>query len=407
MHYGDARFAKDFKAKGAVQEFMTLQFGGSGDDGIRDIQKLSTGELVVLVYTFSTTFAGIDASSYTDGSTYPAWGILKINPKLPPSNFIVGSYWLKGDAKTMGSIARCRIYVDANDYILYSWGEYVTAPFNDWKIYGVRSSDMTLQLTSDTAITVSTYAWYGAYITFSHYAGNTYVWYTAGGAYSYVQKLNSTLQQTASSTYISGVYPINSYTDANGTYCLFNDMTFHQAALADLSPITSTDLSAKLGASWPVIAGNGSTSIYFSDTKTGDNNMLVTAAGVGGWSDYEKSIDSGKAIRNTGLVVDSDGKLLSVGYSNNTGAVGTQDLEMQEINPATGTIVTDNWVTYRDATRCGQSGKTFQAPCPPLRIGANKYVLGIKTDGNFNGFSNLGSYDCALIKVDSTGKILG
>lgn len=159
-----------------------LQFGGARNDYAYDSVLTSSGDIVISISTFSTSFLGLDLTSYTDGSTYCAFGLLLLNGT---SLELKSSYWLSGNGKSVsltpgGYTFRILIH---NDIVYFAYGSSGSSS-NDWHIYGVNTSDMTLSLTSNVAIDCG----YDGAIAYDLYDGNIYVgsYYAANNTTKYI-----------------------------------------------------------------------------------------------------------------------------------------------------------------------------------------------------------------------------
>lgn len=395
-----------------TSEFFTTQFGGTGEDALYDVKVLASGDYILFGRTKSTTFCGINISAYTDGSYY-AWFFLKVSPNFYPTGIVIkASYFLKGDTKQCGFTTGKypAIEIDASDNIFYTWGTLAAGNQTDWKIYGIRASDMTLLYTSDTAVTVNNTGTV-SYIVHKLYGGNWYVNYYDGTNYK-IQLLSSSLVQSSNTTILASEGPVDVFINSNGVFCL---TALGKVVKSTTVPAytTNVDLTALFDESGCEVMTGSSSDIYVASIKAGDNNLLVTAikqsdlTAKAGWTDYEKSIDAGKIIRYRGMIYDVDGRLFISGLTNNTGATGTYDVGLIEINPSTGASISDNWIRYSSGTTISQVGKVFSALKPIIKIATGRYILLGQTDGNLTGFSNLGNYDGIIVKIDSTGKILG
>lgn len=396
-----------------TSEFFTAQFGGTAEDALYDVKVLASGDYVLFGRTKSTTFCGIDISAYTDGSYY-AWFFLKVSSNFYPTGIVIkASYFLKGDTKQCGYSAGgkfANIEIDADDNVFYLWGSLAAGNQPDWKIYGIRTSDMTLVYTANTAITVNCTGTF-SYAIHKRYNNNWYVCFY-NGVNCYIQLLSSTLNQISNSSIFAGEIPADMFINANGVFIYTAGLRLIKATTAPAysANVLMTGTFQSSGAD--VIAGSG-TDIYIAGVMVGDNDLVVAAvkqsdlSAKAGWANYQRAIAVGKIVRMRGIVYDSDGRLFLAGFTSDTGAVGIYDCLFVEVSPTTGASISDNWIRDFSGTTIGQAGKTCLVLKPIIKIATGRYMLLGQTDGNLTGFSNLGGSDAMIVKIDATGKILG
>lgn len=411
VHYGWAKFAKDFKARGAyipTTEAYTLQFGGTGDDIITDIKTLSDGSIVCAITTKSTTFLGMDLSSYTDGSYY-AYGVMKIDKNLPPTGFLLASYWCSGaSSNNFGHYPNLgKIAVDGSDNIYFIYGTAASA-----KCYKLNSS-LALTATADTA--------FAAYErrSYIHVIGS-YVFcvYTNASTKIEIQKNNvSDLTQVSKTELTADALW---YITSSGLACPGTRMG--QRAPGKTSYIIHSDTPAfyavntisgfdnyESGASTYDSSYNYILSLRESNTKLYYNAYNEDMTGYKPGFSGDKIIDNsgGYATYLPNITRDEASDKLFITVATNKGAVGAYyDMAMYDIDPSSGAATTQ-FITYNDGSRVGNASYSYLLTTAAHKYDTLKYLVAGYTNGNLNGFSNSGAVDCIIMKVDATGKILG
>lgn len=396
--------------------YYFLQFGSTaGTDGIMDTKVLSTGQIICMVYTNSaTTFAGIDVSTYTNSGANYAYGFVKIDPNLPPSGFVLGSYWINVSGKSLGGgyYSTPKMEIDGSDNIYFCIGT-ATTPALDVKCYGIRTSDMTLTKTADTALTACYNSHYSCKVVGSY----VYVCYSnsADSYFLHCQKLNiADLTQVSQGRMTSFSNYYYAAITGDGTTLYTGAQNLDDIVKLDATPayVTRTTL-ADLSNSQAKYLFNETSNIYVSGINTSGtvNRAWVYAlkkdlsAFKTGWVGAFKATDpdAGGVVGHPTVLVDEVSGRLCLLWPTSKAATGALDLSWYEINPANGAEISEQWVRYNDGATIGQATKSFYTYCPPVRYDTDKYFVGGRTTGTLTGFT---SGQCFLLKVDNTGKIL-
>lgn len=404
-------------------EYKFLQFGGTGDDIIDDIKTLSDGTIICSIRTKSTSFLGLDLSAYTDGS-YHAFGLLKIDPNLPPTGFLLGYYFVNGNGKSFGGGNNGpKIRISTDDYIYYVMGTSSSACV-DARAYGVRASDMTLQKTANKRLaedwTVAVYYnWHheivGDYL-YVYYGNN----YTLVGKGGYIQKLRLSDLEQISDTYIyNPVYMIAQWIETDGTYLYGAPSSNGSPVKTNLTPsylIESPYTNFTAGYPQNLVC-DGSYQYHVGINVYGTTKRVwvycINAAmdayrwGGGYWSAVEP--DAGGAVGTPCVWLDTVSDHLGLVWPTSKNVVDAAiELSWYRIRRSDKATLQTGWVTYNSGTRIGsgQTGKSFYCSSKPHRYDTEKYYLSGHTNGNLTGFVNAGGYDCIIMKVDNTGKIL-
>lgn len=422
MHYGWSKFEKDFKAKGAGRNIYYTQFGGASTDEIHDVKVLSTGEIIAFGRTKSTTFCGMDISAYTNG-TYYAWFMLKIDKefyKKSGYSWLLGSYFITGNGKgcnTNGYSSRpANIEIDASDNIFYCYGSITAYTWppptnNDWKIYGVRSSDMTLQYTADTAITVCSnddgVAQPYIYAQHKRYGTDWFVIYNDGyGGYLKCQKLDSSLAQTYDTQIVSALgsarWPLNAIVCSSGIFVYCENKSVVKASLLaayDSAWVTGTAIEAQNG-----MCFDGTYVYLFPKYVDATKVFAIRQSDLALIVDTAIGPAAGKANLLMGASFDSDGRLWVSGYTND-GAIGTNDPKIYEIDPSDGSVISSKLLSYKSGVSIGtESVNTLNYVGPVDMLDGNKvWAIRLATGAKLNGYAALGDQDCGIFVTDENG----
>ena len=402
------------KKRATIPACSYLQFGGSGANFLTDLHVLSNGNLLAVVRTNSTTFADIDISSYTDGTSY-AYGVLEIDVTLPATGFIKKSYWIKcdgGQRICAGSTsAYGQVAVDSSDNVYFLWG-VPADPTSTMYLKRLRASDLTLTHTSAT--TVATYYDYAGIIT-----DGTYVYvgrFNAVSYLGYICKFNCAdvtfvQQSTGYNHWPMSLAQIGSYLYSWDLLCGF---LLKWAKVSTMPVYGSVDLNAIFN---QVAGGDGlcasSTDLYISGLKKTDGNDIVVAARQSidaltakvGYTNFGKVIAAGNSSNFRGINYDADGKLTLCGFTTDS-AVGVADIHLIEINPATGAQIADNVLKYSNGDVVAVAGKLTRSYSPACRLAPNRYAIGGWGDMELKGQTAKGSYDCFVVIADLTANIL-
>lgn len=386
-------------------EYKFLQFGGTGDDIITDIKTLSDGSIICAITTKSTTFLGMDLSSYTDGSYY-AYGVMKIDKNLPPTGFLLASYWCSGaSSNNFGHYPNLgKIAVDGSDNIYFIYGTAASA-----KCYKLNSS-LTLAATADTA--------FAAYErrSYIHVIGS-YVFcvYTNTSAKIEIQKNNISNLTQVSKTELTGAAW---YITGSGLACPGTRIGVGVPGQGAHKIYSDTPAEYASGG----VAGSGNyvpfhqsfDSLYnYSVALADTNTKIYFRAYNDDLSGYKPGFVGDKIIDNSGYLTylpnitrDEASDKLFITVATNKGAVGAYyDMAMYDIDPSSGAATTQ-FITYNDGSRVGNASYSYLLTTAAHKYDTLKYLVAGYTNGNLNGFSNSGAVDCIIMKVDNTGKIL-
>lgn len=402
-----------------TQNFM--QMGGSAADEILDVKYDSvSGDIFLLIRTKSTVFCGIDIAAYTN-ATYWAYGILKIDPNLPPHRWLKGYYFITGNGKGMGSTEpwskHSKIELDTSGNIFYTYGDNAAGNKTGWKIYGVRASDMTLQWTADTSITVNCSATYGQaeFINHKLYSGNWYVSYFDGSNYR-IQILNSTLVQQSDTSIKANRLVVDSEVNANGVFALCYYSTGQYIVKSTLVPAYSTEVDISgAGTVCAINAIEGisisSTDIYYSGVESGGNDLIVKAykqsdlTAKAGWTEYKRATAGGKYAFSKGIKYDIANSRLFVIARCSDGSVGVEDPLLIEINGGTGAGIAENFLAYSNGDTVGQTSKYHTTAQTVCLVSSSLWLCAWFTQGTVPLYIGAGSDDICLAYVNFSGVI--
>lgn len=387
-------------------EYKFLQFGGTGDDIITDIKTLSDGSIICALTTKSTSFLGLDLSSYTNGSSYSAYGIIKIDKNLPSSGFLLASYWCSGaSSNSFGHYPNLgKIAIDGSDNIYFIYGTAASA-----KCYKLNSS-LTLTATADTA--------FAAYErrSYIHILGSyVFCTYTNASAKIEIQKNNvSDLTQVSKTELTAAIW----YITGSGIAC--PGTRTGQCVPGQTSYIIHSATPAFYAVN--SISGSGH---YEPGSSTYDSlyNYIVSLRDTNTkiyYKAYNEDLTGAKPGFVGDKIIDNSGYLtylpnitrdeasdkLFITVATNKGAVGAfYDMVMYDIDPSSGSATTQ-FITYNDGSRVGNASYSYLLTTAAHKYDTLKYLVAGYTNGNLNGFSNSGAMDCIIMKVDNTGKIL-
>lgn len=407
-----------------VTSWNTLQFGGTGNDGLDDINILSTGDYLVSGYTYSTTFAGVNVADYIPGydGSYKVWFWAKIDPSLNPATYLKGIYFLTGkvgaDTYSVGRGygENRKTVIDASDNFYFLYGKEIVGDQTGWKVYKRRTSDMTYvgqsALNPGDTVRDST-----ACIVYDS-ALNKIVTVDSGISI-YTGRFNrfSTTPAFEAENVIDYSYPVDLLMNSTAYWLMDvrndkikkwnRDWVSGQMAEVAFSTLgihhTVEEYRARLALD--------ASYIYIHGGKAGNNDLRIVArnqsdlGAKAGFTPYEKVIDAGKYHYYNGSEV-YNGNLYLIG-SNDSGGdlIGTNDPAVIILNATTGAAVYDGRVLYADSSPVAQAGKYYTLS-RIKNIGTNQFIVVGYTSGNLTGFSNLGNSDCIMFKMDNTGKII-
>ena len=395
--------------------YVTLQFGGTGNDQLFDVKVSSTGDYVVL---------GRSSSSSLDGNANPnadSWFVAVLDPLLPPSGFIKDIRWEDAATLSMGQCGRGYTFEIDSDVVYYAMGTYSTGMTTDWVVKRVALSDLTTAVSSATWQTQ-----YGSN-RIQIRSGKIYVACLWDSSHADVRRYDGTTMAFETS--------MNNY---GGGQCI-RDMVYagtswflvHGGFVGTYPSITSIygDLSGNGGAGEVLGASVGLrlcrySSILWGLTLVTDGSFLYISgdnyypAGGQDWTVFLKYTIANKPVYSAhqqtlnGLYTMGGcsvigGNVTLFGYSRDAGKVGANDMiRLTRQCSDMSVVATNDWARYNDGSQIGEALKNYISTATPQLYDTGKYVGCGYTDGDLVGFTNAGSNDCIIWKMDLTGTVL-
>lgn len=420
------------KRKGGVgvgAPYLQIQSSDGKAVYLWDVKKTSAGHLIVLLETYSQSLLGISLSAYTDGSTYPAIGLLKIDPNTVKNDgslgWLLGSYWLTG--KPSGQAIRwlCHTYekrleIDTNDNAYFLCGPYeadsFTLPYH--KIIKVNTSNMSYVAMSAPYIQPVNYN----FALFSIYDGYVY------GAFDSAQ-IWATRRIRTQTTFASGwedatwgdprFFCFGLRATQNGMFGWDpNHYKKLRKSALDFSAESSVGITSFAVGKYDNIrlVADGSSYLYLSGSKNGalatirvEKRNQSNLAETEGFSAFEKAYTSGKTINtHIAMLIPTLNRYMIAG-NHNDGAVGASDPFLFTVNSDTGAeALPSKFIEYSDGSPIQATAGKTMAPYGAVDNGdGTAWVVGYLNTA-LRGYANEGGiYDGFLVKLNvATGRII-